>query len=276
MTSSLIFKTLKQEHLSDAQRLSEGVKWPHRLLDWEFVSGFSMGVVAMAGERVVATALATPFAPVGMVNMIIVDSDFRGRGIGRDIMVRAMQSFAPDAWRLVSTQGGLPLYDKFGFRIVGEVLQHQGRLRAVSPCGVAEWATADQMAAIVELDAIATGIDRQTLFKALAGEAHFAVLRDGVGITGFAAVRDFGRGEVAGPVIARNPADAKSLLSLIMAERNGRLLRVDTNIDTGLSSWLVAQGLTHVGGGWQMQKGELTETSSGSPTIFALASQALG
>ena len=56
----------------------------------------------------------------------------------------------------------------------------------------------------------------------------------------------------------------------------GQLLRVDTSIETGLGSWLAAQGLPQVGGGLQMQKGELPESPSRSHTVFALASQALG
>ncbi|MCP5036538.1 MAG: GNAT family N-acetyltransferase, partial [Rhodobacteraceae bacterium] len=114
MTSTLTFETLNDEHLSCAMRMSADVSWPHRLEDWAFVAGISNGVVAMKGDRVVATALATPFAPVGMVNLIIVDAAMRGRGLGRDIIFRAMETIAPDAWRLVATQDGLPLYEKLG------------------------------------------------------------------------------------------------------------------------------------------------------------------
>ena len=276
MTSTLTFKTLNDEHLGGALRMSSDVRWPHRLEDWAFVADISNGVVAMEGDRVVATALATLFAPVGMVNMIIVDAALRGRGLGCDIMSRAMEMIAPDAWRLVSTKDGLPLYEKAGFQITGEILQHQGMVKPIIPAGAAEWTTADSLRAMLALDAATTGMDRHTLYAALADKARFAVLRNDTGITGFAAVRDFGRGEVAGPIIARTQEDAQSLLSLIMAQRTGQLLRVDTSIETGLGSWLAAQGLPQVGGGLQMQKGELPESPSRSHTVFALASQALG
>ncbi|NOR20228.1 MAG: GNAT family N-acetyltransferase [Xanthomonadales bacterium] len=276
MTSTLTFETLNDEHLSGAMRMSADVSWPHRLEDWAFVAGISNGVVAMEGDRVVATALATPFAPVGMVNLIIVDSAMRGLGLGRDIMFRAMETIAPDAWRLVATQDGLPLYEKLGFQVTGEIQQHQGPVSAIASTGGAEWATADDLAAMLALDTTTTGMDRHTLYAALADEARFAVLRDDTGITGFAAVRDFGRGEVAGPVIARTLDDAQSLLSVIMAERTGQFLRVDTSAGAGLGPWLAEQGLPHVSGGLLMQKGELPESPSRSHTIFALASQALG
>ncbi len=276
MTSTLTFDTLKEEHLSGALRMSADVSWPHRLEDWAFVAGISSGVAAMEGDRVVATALATPFAPVGMVNLIIVDAALRGRGLGRDIMCRAMESIAADAWRLVATQDGLPLYEKLGFHVTGEILQHQGLVSAITSTGSAEWATADDLAAMLALDTITTGMNRQTLYAALANEARFTVLRGDTGITGFAAVRDFGRGEVAGPVIARTLDDAQSLLSVIMAERTGQFLRVDTSAEAGLGPWLAERGLPHVSGGLLMQKGELPESPFRSHTIFALASQALG
>jgi GNAT superfamily N-acetyltransferase len=276
MTSTLTFKTLNNEHLSGALRMSRDVSWPHRLEDWAFVAGISNGVVAMEGDRVVATALATPFGPVGTVNMIIVDAALRGRGLGRDIMCRAMDTITPDTWRLVATEDGLPLYEKLGFRVTGEILQHQGAVNAIAATGDAQWAIDDDLVEILALDTATTGMNRHTLYAALATEARFVVLRDDAGISGFAAVRDFGRGEVAGPVIARNLDDAKSLLSLIMAERSGQFLRVDTSAEAGLGPWLTEQGLPQVANGLQMQKGELPQSPSSSHTVFALASQALG
>jgi GNAT superfamily N-acetyltransferase len=274
MTSTLSFEALKDEHLSGALRMSTEVSWPHRLEDWAFVAGISSGMVAKQGDQVVATAMATHFPPVGMANMIIVDAAMRGRGLGRDIMCKAMDTIAPEAWQLVATEAGLPLYKKLGFEVTADILQHQGEVKDIASSGEAKWATADDMEEILALDTAATGMDRRKLYGALAGKASFSVLRDDAGISGFAAVRKFGRGEVAGPVIARNLEDAKSLLSLIMSERSGQFLRLDIDAKTGLGPWLTEQGLPQVDTGIQMQKGELPK--SPTHTIFALTSQALG
>jgi len=276
MDSTLTFKTLNDEHLSGAVRMSLDAGWPHRMDDWAFVAAISNGVVAMQGDRVVATALATPFSPVGMVNLIVVDAAMRGRGLGREIMSRAMETIAPDTWRLVSTKDGLPLYEKIGFRVTGENRQHQGRVGAITSTGDARWADGHDLSEMLALDAKTTGMDRKTLYTALASVARFAVLRESSGITGFAAVRDFGYGEVVGPVVARTLEDAQSLLSLIMVARIGQYLRVDTHADVGLGPWLADFGLVHVGGGMHMEKGELVEPASDSHTLFALASHALG
>lgn len=278
MTVTFTYDSFQDKHLSGALRMSADVSWPHRREDWAFVAGISNGVVAMQGEQVVATAFATPFGSVAMANLIIVDAALRGRGLGRDIMGRAMNTANPYAWQLVATKEGVPLYEKLGFEAFGEIVQHQGPVRATDAPNNdnIQWATADDMDQVRAMDLEATCMDRGTLYDVLAREARFAVLRqDGV-ITGFAAVRPFGRGEVAGPVIAANLTDAQSLLSEIMCYREGKFLRVDTDRQSGLAPWLEQHGLAHAGGGLQMQKGTRPERPATSLCVFALASQALG
>jgi hypothetical protein len=104
---------------------------------------------------------------------------------------------------------------------------------------------------------------------------RFAVIRDGSGLAGFAALRPFGRGEVAGPVVARDAADARRLLAFLFAGRAGAFLRVDTPEASGLGDWLAAQGLASVGGGIAMIRGEAPAAAREFQT-FALAAQALG
>lgn len=278
MTVTISYDTFQDRHLSGALRMSADVSWPHRREDWTFVAGLSNGVVALQGDQVVATAFATPFGSVAMANLIIVDAALRGRGLGREIMRRALDTADPDAWQLVATKEGIPLYEKLGFAPVGEIVQHQGSV--IAPVGAASDnispATGDDMAQLRAMDLAATGMNRSTLYDALTREARFTVLRQGAAITGFAAVRAFGRGEVAGPVIAPTLNDAQALLSEIMATRAGQFLRVDTGQHTGLAPWLMQHGLAHAGGGLQMQRGTRPARPATPMTVFALASQALG
>lgn len=278
MDMTVKFAAMDASHLIGALLMSQDAGWPHRIEDWAFVAGISNGVVALEGDQVVATALVTPFGEVAMANLIIVDSKLRGRGLGRKIMDHALERCSPSVWQLVATRDGLPLYESLGFKEAGEILQHQGIATSITPTGGAVWADADAdaMAAIRLMDASATGMDRNTLYDALAGDARFAVLRNGAKITGFAAVRNFGRGEVVGPVAASTLEDAQRLISLILSEREGQFMRVDTNADSGLAPWLSEHGLVAAGGGVQMQMGTGAITPTGPQQIFALASQALG
>lgn len=275
MTDTLTFDRFTPAHLEGALRLSREAGWPHRMEDWRLVLQISQGVVALDGGDVVGTALATPFGPVAMANMIIVDARMRGRGLGRSLMDRMMAGVDVPEWRLVATVEGKPLYEKLGFRETGHILQHQGIVgRHAMPDGV-EWASPADLPAIAALDKQATGADRGTLIARLMTEGRIAVIRTGATLTGFAALRAFGRGEVIGPVIADTLDAAQRLLSFFLAQRPGAFLRVDTTAAAGLAPWLTAQGLAPVGGGVAMRRGDATAASP-SATVFALAAQALG
>lgn len=273
-TSTIELTPMTHAHLDAAAALSRGEQWPHRRADWALLLGLSHGIAAVEGARLVGTALATPFGPVGMLNMIIVAPDRRGRGLARAMMERLMERDPACAWRLVATEDGLPLYRKLGFVETGRVLQHQGMLAPVADIGGAVWAETADRDAIVTLDRAATGMDRAPLLDALASTGRFAVLRDGAGLGGYAALRPFGRGEVAGPVIARNAEDARRLLAFLFARRTGAFLRVDTTEASGLAPWLTGCGLAGVGGGIAMLRGARPQPTDFD--TFALAAQALG
>jgi hypothetical protein len=248
-TRTATLDPLMPAHLDGAVALSRAEGWPHRLEDWALILGLSRGIAAF-------------------------DGDGRGRGLGRAMMEQLMDDEARQ-WRLVATAEGLPLYAKLGFVETYRIVQQQGTVASVAaPEGVA-WAEPDDTDAIAALDRAATGMDRAGLVAALAGAGRLAVIRDESGLAGYAALRPFGRGKVAGPVVARDATDARRLLAFLFASHPGAFLRVDIPEASGLRDWLAAQGLAQVGGGIAMIRG-------GAPTAapefqsFALAAQALG
>ncbi len=274
MTKTAIFDPLTPAHLDGAVALSRAEGWPHRLEDWALILGLSRGIAALDGDRLVGTAMATPFEPAGTLNMIVVARDWRGRGLARAMMERLMDGEARQ-WRLVATADGLPLYAKLGFVETYRIVQQQGTVVPVAaPEGVA-WAEPGDTDAIAALDRAATGMDRAGLVAALAGAGRLAVIRDESGLAGYAALRPFGHGEVAGPVVARDAADARRLLAFLFAGRPGAFLRVDIPEASGLGDWLAAQGLAPVGGGIAMIRGGVPAAASEFQS-FALAAQALG
>ncbi len=261
------------QHIPGAVALSRAEGWPHRPEDWALIQSLSRGVVALQDGQVVGTAMATIFGTVGMMNMIIVGDSMRGQGLGRALMDAAMAQAQPQEWRLVATESGLPLYRKLGFIQTDRVLQHQGLVAPMAaPQGVA-WA--GDLDAIAAIDRTATGADRGALIAALARAGRLAVLRDAQGIAGYAALRPFGRGEVAGPVVARNAEQAQALLAFLLADRAGQFIRVDIPESSGLAPWLAGLGLAHVGGGIGMSRGAPPPRPAEFHR-FALAAQALG
>ncbi len=273
-TATILFEPFATCHLDAATVLSRAEHWPHRREDWALGLSLGRGVVATVDGCVVGTALATPFGRVTTLSMIIVAAEMRGRGLGRALVERAM-AVGSDEWRLIATQEGMPLYRRLGFAETGEIVQHQGPVAAVArPEGVA-WAEPADADPIAALDREATGMDRAALVDAIMDAGRLAVLRDGGRLLGYGAIRPFGRGHVAGPVVARSTGDARRLLCFLLAGREGEFIRVDTQADSGLAPWLEEIGLGCAGGGIPMRRGRVP-TAPTPFRSFALAAQALG
>ncbi|MBY5322596.1 MULTISPECIES: GNAT family N-acetyltransferase [Rhizobium] len=265
------------DHLEAAVALSRQAGWPHRTEDWQLALALSDGMVAVEDGKVVGTVLVTPYKEdCATINMVIVDETMRGRGLGRKLMDAALLIAGDRPLRLVATTAGLPLYQKLGFHETGTVAQHQGLAGDIAASAETQAATDADLPAIVALDRLAFGADREGLLSYFAGIGAFAVIRRDGHVSGFACLRPFGRGEVIGPVVAADLGQARKLIEHFIARRPGRFLRVDTTDETGLSPWLAEQGLAHVGGGITMKKPLVRDTADPTATTFALASQALG
>ncbi|BCG93524.1 GNAT family N-acetyltransferase [Mesorhizobium sp. 131-2-1] len=267
-----------QDHIEGAVALSRQENWPHRAQDWQMALQLSRGAVALDDQgRVTGTILVTPYgADCAMINMVIVDRNVRGKGLGRRLMDEAIALAGDRPLRLVATADGMPLYEKLGFVPSATILQHQGTVAALDvPEGV-EAAGAGDLAEIKVLDRDAYGADREALIDALAERGQFAVIRRNGAIEAYAAIRPFGRGEVIGPVIAGSARAAKDLISFFAAPRARAFLRVDTDSRTGIAGWLEEIGLAHVGGGVAMDRPPKPAAEQARPKVYALANQALG
>lgn len=285
-TSQIEFVQLAPEHLDGALALSRQANWPHRLEDWAMLLSLSTGFVALNDGKVVGTTLLTRYGEdAAAINMVIVDEALRGKGVGRRLMDAALAKCGDSECRLTATSEGLPLYKKLGFIETGAILQHQGVLSNGGNNGnhgPVTWATSADLSDCTALDHAASGLERSSLIARLADDGHIAVLRRDGRVLGFAALRTFGRGELAGPVVATTLEEAKTLLSFLFAARPGAFMRVDTNETSGLAPWLADRGLAHVGGGITMRKGGSAASGASDaqtfalPQTFALASQALG
>ena len=222
-TRTATFEALTPAHLDGAVALSRAEGWPHRPEDWALILGLSRGIAASDGDRLVGTAMATPFGPAGTLNMIIVARDWRGRGLARAMLERLMDGDARQ-WRLIATADGLPLYEKLGFvethRIVPAAGPGRRRRRAGgSRLGRARRHRGHRRPRPRRHRHGPRG-PRRGARRRRPPRGH---PRRRAASPGYAALRRFGRGEVAGPVVARDAADARRLLAFLFAGRARRL-----------------------------------------------------
>lgn len=278
---TLIYRRFAETDLPAAHRLSEAVKWPHRLDDWRFVLQLGEGFVAEDETGIVGTALGWRFGEAhASLGMVIVSPEHQGRGIGRELLTRVVDSFGTRTIFLHATPAGEPLYAKFGFEVIDTIDQHQGAafqppLISLPPGERLRPIGASDGPRLAALASRAAGYRRDEVIEALLGVANgIALDRDGE-LLGFALFRRFGRGHAIGPVVAPDAQRAQALISHWLALHEGKFVRLDVPGDSGLSDWLQGLGLPRVDTVVAMARGA---TPARDPALraFAIVNQALG
>ncbi|NKL98500.1 GNAT family N-acetyltransferase [Rhizobium leguminosarum bv. viciae] len=276
-TESIVLAPFEAHHLDDAVALSRAAGWAHRREDWELIWSLSEGRIALAGDRVVGTALMTPFGDTcSAINMIIVDESQRGRGLGRKLTTAVLELGENRECRLTATNDGLPIYEKLGFVATHQIVRHQGNVSRVNAPENVEWVEPDALPAIKALDRAAFGASRDALIDVLAKQGRFAAIRNDDRIVAFASTRLFGKGEVVGPVVAENVEQARDLLAFILSGKEGHFVRIDIPEQTGLSSQLEDWGMPQEGEVVAMVRGAVGRSQTPAVQTFCLASQAIG
>lgn len=268
---------LDARHLPDALKLSQEMRWPYRLEDWDFAAATGRGLVLERAGKLIGTGLWWPWGQDhANAGMIIVTGSEQGRGHGARLFDALLDAMQGRNVLLCATEEGLGLYQRRGFVAVGTVVQHQAVLATAVTAGDGiRPARASDLAAIQDFDRRATGLDRAPLIAALAGMGRVAVIERAGGIAGYSVARRFGRGHVVGPVAAENTDDAKRLILEQLSKLQGQFVRIDVHAQHGLSDWLESLGLPCTDRVTAMVKGQPPITQ-GAARMFALASQSLG
>lgn len=279
--TGLAYRRMHKHDLEAAHRLSQSLRWPHRLQDWEFIYRLGVGFVAEADDTVVGTIMCwshgTEFASIGMV---IVGPDWQGRGIGRKLMAMAMAELGKRNLLLHSTNAGEKLYRGLGFEQTGAICQHQGsvfgtKLMALPPGERIRPLGSREDAALATLGARATGMPRATVLAALREVAECVVIDRYDELIGYAMLRRFGLGYAIGPVVAPDIERAKALISHWTGTYAGAFVRIDVPASCGLGPWLDELGLLQVDTVATMVRGE-APLPDGTLRQFAIINQALG
>lgn len=266
--------------LPAAHALSNALKWPHRIEDWQFALSLGQGVVAECDGKILGTALSWQWgANYATLGLVIVSPELQGRRIGNRMMEALLDGLATRDVLLHATVAGRSLYERLGFVITGEVEQHQGVLPALPlPAGregdrLRPLTDAD-VESLIALDARGAGMPRGELLRRLFAQEKTVVLERGGQTGGFAVLRRFGHGHAVGPVAAPD-FDAARLLIADCCRHTEGFLRIDVYTTSGLSQWLERLGLPRVGGGTTMVRGRIPERGPAHGG-WAMVTQAIG
>lgn len=206
--------------------------------------------------------IATSYGESGFIGELIVAPEMRGRGIGRQLLERAIEHLRSRGAQNILLEGdppAMPLYKRAGFRTVCRSARFVGVLQAPSHRHV-RYMRAQDLDAVAEIDREVFGADRRFfLERSLALYPEFGKVVENRGeIAGFIMGRR-GNGVVSvGPWIVQpgleHPAD---LLESLAAEAGNTRLRLGVlEINSEAIATLRRLGLPeHPGAPWRMVLG---------------------
>jgi GNAT superfamily N-acetyltransferase len=264
--------------------LSISVRWPHRPKDWDLLRRAGQGIVAVDGiGRVFGSAMWFPhgddFATVGLV---ITTPRTQAQGGGRWLMDQVLERCGDRNLALNATRAAYPLYVSLGFTSEAIVYMRQGEAPQTIPLmpaldGELNELPSDRLSDITALDARAFRTNRARLLALLAEDAAIATLSRGGEVVGYSMCREFGRGHVIGPTVARNDEDAVHLTAVHLKKLARRFTRVDTRERDGVfAEFLQESGLGIAETVTTMSKGRrFLNRESNEPWVYGLAGHAL-
>ncbi|HET7101832.1 MAG TPA: GNAT family N-acetyltransferase [Terriglobia bacterium] len=248
---SMKIRTMTTDDLPAGMRLKDLAGWNQTPADWRrFLESSPQGCFAAEVEgKVVGTAATIVYEQrFAWIGMVLVDPEFRGRGVGTRLLERTIEhldAIGIATMKLDATPAGRPIYQKLGFRDEYEIerwlLKRPVAEAAAAP---AHHAVSD---AVLELDREIFGADRSLLLRSLAGEnPDFALVteRNGV-IEGYTFGRRGTLADHLGPWMARDEKTAAALLDEFLRRARRETIFVDALRDRRLlSEMLMAREFT--------------------------------
>lgn len=230
--------------LSKCKQLEHDRDWNTDEAKWQlmFETGEVYGIDAPDGDGLAGCVVLTRYGDnLAAVGMMLVATRYGRQGVGTRLMRHVLDQVAGSAVELTATRFGRPVYERIGFREIGDLSVHSGRLESISeqPAAGVRMATSDDRAAILALDAKALGADRSTALAALLDRADRVVMAG----DGFAIAWTAGPHRVIGPVVAPSQQAAVDLVHAASLGAD-RELRVDVfGQFPELRSWLGEHGM---------------------------------
>ncbi|MYY04968.1 MULTISPECIES: GNAT family N-acetyltransferase [unclassified Streptomyces] len=262
--TDLPIRRLTRDDLVPCADLSEDRGWPRDEERWALLlaAGTGYGIDDPDSKGLMASCVTVSYGPeLAAVGMLLVAGRHARRGVGRYLMQRVIETAGGTPLSLYATSSGRPLYEDLGFIPVGRTVRLSGTFRPTTESGsagssgaepsgstglVVRPASAGDLRAMVQLDSGAFGLDRTHLLTRLPAFAdHLRVAEEDGELIGYAALSPSADNHAVGPLIARDTATAKALVTSLAAATD-RPLRVDIDArHDELLDWAGACGLRY-------------------------------
>jgi GNAT superfamily N-acetyltransferase len=231
-------------------RLKDLAGWNQTAEDWaRFLETDPQGCfVAECQGQVVGTATTIIYeGRLAWVGMVLVDPDFRGKGIGTAVLESAiayLDGQRVPCIKLDATPQGKPLYERLGFRAEYEIercllRRTGGRIggdASQAPC------QGENLTAALAIDRDVFGANRSAVLRSIARAAPelVALAQDDSGLQGYALGRKGSHADHLGPWVARNARAAQDLLDRFLERTLRDVIVVDILTDNPWARALAA------------------------------------
>ena len=262
-----------------AMQLKEAAGWNQTEDDWRRLLRLEPNgcFCALKDGAVVGTTTTTTYGDeLAWVGMVLVDPQHRRQGIAAKLMSVALDYLRPRVGtvKLDATALGQPVYERFGFQVESLVERWSG---AGNSRGREDKNT-DSLREILALDRVAFNADRSKLIEALiSGSVVPPVLvreADGA-LSGYALPRHGTRANYVGPVVAKDPEQAETLLDEVLSQLGDTRVYIDLNRECSAPTSLLSDR------GFVKER-DLIRMTSGrrgaktSPLVVAIAGPEIG
>jgi ribosomal protein S18 acetylase RimI-like enzyme len=285
-------RTLGEADLAAAMRLKESAGWNQTEADWLRLLRLEPGgcFAATAGGRLVGTATTTAYGgKLAWVGMVLVDPEFRRRGIASLLMGAALSYLdgrGVETVKLDATPDGRHVYERLGFEdeLTVERWHRRGAEAAVdnqperADGAGASAIEAARLSEILELDRAAFGADRARLVEPLIAESVVTRVRTGSDgrALAYALAREGAVADYVGPVVALDLDTAAGLLDDVLARLASRPVYIDVNTRfESAARALAVRGFQKQRDLIRMRRGAKTAAGT-SDRVFAIAGPEVG
>jgi GNAT superfamily N-acetyltransferase len=244
---------MELSHMEGLMKLKNAEGWNQLEKDWALLIHYreAVNLVAVLDKRILGSVTALNYAnAVAWIGMMLVDQEYRGRGIGKGLMLAVMDKLDHCASiKLDATPAGRPLYLKLGFKDEYTLYRLTHPSAPQVPIGedslVPRPIRAGDLPKVAAYDREVFGADRTELitrlYEAFPDLAWLIEEKDRV--TGFCLGRSGQNFTQLGPVHARAEKSALALIRTAINQIPGQALVVDIPADkAAVRLWLESQG----------------------------------
>ena len=239
-SAAMRLRIMKMADIPAGMRLKEIAGWNQSAEDWKrFLEASPEGCFAAEEDgRVCGTATTISFENrFAWVGMVLVDPEYRSRGIGTRLLERAIEHLDDlkiPAIKLDATPQGKPLYEKLGFVSEYEIerwtlKRSASQAAKASGPGTRDLLSPELLESICKADQEIFGADRSFLLESLHEDAPdftAGIWNAGV-IEGYAFGRRGSFADQLGPWMARDVSTARRLLEAFLAHSTREIQVVD-------------------------------------------------